>query len=245
MSDLISYDFLVPPAGLVLVVAAAAWLTLWNPRLGIAIGIITTSLLYLSALPVVAARMIEEVEVDTTDRPDLSAAQAIVVLGGGIHRGDGDKVPDTLSPRSLERLYFAARAYRQLKLKVVVSGGRSFGAHATEASLMREVLEGDFDVPVSWSEARSRSTYENALFTGRLLQAHDVTTVVLVTNAWHMKRAVWSFERAGIHAIPWPAPLTYEEADRIDDYLPRMSALADSYHALHEAIGLAYYQLRY
>ena len=78
-----------------------------------------------------------------------------------------------------------------------------------------------------------------------MLQAENVTTVVLVTNPWHMRRALWSFERVGLHAIAWPAPLTYEERDRADDYLPSMQALQDSYLALHEAIGLAYYQLRY
>jgi uncharacterized SAM-binding protein YcdF (DUF218 family) len=72
-----------------------------------------------------------------------------------------------------------------------------------------------------------------------------VTTIVLVTHAWHMKRALWSFERVGLHAIAWPAPLTYDEAERIDDFLPQVGALEASYRALHEMIGLAYYRLRY
>jgi uncharacterized SAM-binding protein YcdF (DUF218 family) len=110
---------------------------------------------------------------------------------------------------------------------------------------MKAILEADFAVPVTWVEDRSRSTFENALYTKKLLQADNLTNVVLITNAWHMRRALWSFERVGLHAIPWPAPLTYDESDRIDDYLPRMGALEASYHALHEAIGLAYYRLRY
>jgi uncharacterized SAM-binding protein YcdF (DUF218 family) len=245
MFGLISYEFLVPPTVLILLSAAAAWLTLWHPRLGIALAIIATSLLYLAALPVVAARMLEDVEIKPPDKADFSGAQAIVVLGGGVHRGDGDKVPDTLGPWTLERLDFAARAYRQLNLKVAVSGGQPAGAHSAEAALMKSTLEGDFNVPVSWVENRSRTTFENALYTKKLLQPDNVTTVVLITNAWHMRRALWSFERVGLHAIAFPSPLTYEEGDRINDYLPSMRALEESYHALHEAIGLAYYQLRY
>jgi uncharacterized SAM-binding protein YcdF (DUF218 family) len=206
---------------------------------------VATSLLFLAALPVVAARMVQDVEVKPTDKPDFSAAQAIVVLGGGVHRGDGDKVPDTLGPWSLERLDFATRAYRQLHLKVAVSGGLTPGAHTAEATLMKSVLEGDFGVPVTWVENRSRTTWENAVYTKELLQADGVSTVVLVTNAWHMRRALWSFERVGLHAIPYPAPLTYEESDRAADYLPSTRALEESYRALHEAIGLAYYQLRH
>jgi uncharacterized SAM-binding protein YcdF (DUF218 family) len=245
MSDLISYNFLVPPAVLILTSVLAAWLVLWHPRLGIAAAITSSSLLYLAALPVIAARMLEDVEIKTPEKPDFSAAQAIVVLGGGVHRGDGEKVPDTLGPWSLQRVYFAAQAYRWLNLEIAVSGGQVGGAHASEARLMKVALENDFKVPVSWVEDRSRSTYENALYTAELLKADKVTNVVLVTHAWHMKRALWSFERAGLRAIPWPAPLTYDESGRIDDYLPNAGALEASYHALHEAIGLAYYRLRY
>src|SRR5580704_9286512 len=245
MSDLISYGFLVPPIVLIVLSAAAAWLTLWYPRFGLAVTIVATSLLYLAALPVIAARMLEDVEIKPPTKPDFSAAQAIVVLGGGIKRGDGDKVPDTLGAWSLERIDFAAHAYRELNLKVAVTGGRPAGARSAEAALMKATLESDFNVPVTWVENRSRTTFENALYTKELLKADNVTTVVLVTNAWHMRRALWSFERVGLHAIPWPAPLTCDETDRLDDYLPSMFALLGSYQALHEAIGLAYYRLRY
>jgi uncharacterized SAM-binding protein YcdF (DUF218 family) len=240
-----SIDFLVPPAGLVLVCALAAWLTLWYPRLGISISIVATSLLLLASLPVIAARMLDDVEVKPPDKPDFSGAQAIVVLGGGVHRGNGDDVPDTLGPATLERLDFAVHAYRQLKLKIAVTGGKPDGATTAEAALMKAALEGDFSLPVTWVEAQSRNTFENALYTKQLLQADHITTVVLVTHAWHMRRALWSFERVGLHAIPYPAPLTYEQSDRADDYLPNMRALQESYHALHEAIGLAYYRWRY
>jgi uncharacterized SAM-binding protein YcdF (DUF218 family) len=246
MPDLISPGFLTPPTVLILISALTAWLALWHLRLGFAIiATIATSLLYLSALPVVAARMLEDVEIRVPETPDFSAAQAIVVLGGGVHRGDGAKASDSLSPWSLSRLHLAAQAYRRLNLKVAVSGGRVGGAHASEASLMKAALEGDFGVPVTWVEDKSRSTFENAALTAKLLQPDRVTTVVVVTDAWHMRRALWSFERVGLHAVPWPAPLTYDEGHRLDDYLPSAGALEASYRALHEAIGLVYYRLRY
>jgi uncharacterized SAM-binding protein YcdF (DUF218 family) len=245
MSDLIPIDFLVPPAVLILIAVLSAWATLWRPHVGVALAIITTTLLYLAALPVIAAQMMEEVEIKTPAKPDFSGAQAIVVLGGGVHPGDGEKIADTLGPWSLERVVLAAQAYRQLKLKVAVSGGQVAGAHVSEASLMKTALETQFNVPVTWVDDKSRTTYENAVFTAKLLKADNVTTVVLVTQAWHMRRALWSFERAGLHAIPYPAPLTYDEDDRFADYLPNIGALERSYHALHEAIGLAYYRLRY
>ena len=240
-----SVEFLVPPAVLILLAAVAAWAALWRPHMGALLGVVATSLLYLAALPVVSAWMIEEVEIKIPAKPDFSAAQAIVVLGGGIHPGDGDRVADTLGPWSLERVVLGAQAYRQLGLRVAVSGGRVGNAHVSEASLMKAALETQFGVPVTWVDDQSRTTYENAAYTARLLTADNLTTIVLVTQAWHMRRALWSFERAGLHVIPFPAPLTYDESDRIDDYLPSIGALERTYHALHEAIGLAYYRLRY
>lgn len=240
-----SIGFLVPPAVLILLAAVAAWVALWRPHTGALLGVIVTSLLYLGALPVVSAWMIEEVEIKIPAKPDFTAAQAIVVLGGGVHPGDGEMVADTLGPWSLERVVLGTQAYRQLKLRVAVSGGRVASAHVSEASLMKAALETQFAVPVTWVEDQSRTTYENAVLTARLLKANNVTTIVLVTQAWHMRRALWSFERAGLHAMPYPAPLTYDESDRVDDYLPSIGALERTYHALHEAIGLVYYRLRY
>jgi uncharacterized SAM-binding protein YcdF (DUF218 family) len=244
MSDLIPTGFLAPPTVLIFIGALAGWLALWHPRLGVVLAIVATGLLYLASLPVIASRMLEDVETMPAGKPDFTGAQAIVVLGGGVRPGDGIATPDTL-PWSLERVYYAARAFRQLNLRVAVAGGRVGGAHATEASLMKSVLNADFGIPVTWVEDKSRTTYENALFTARLLKADNVTSVVVVTHAWHMRRALWSFERVGVRATAWPAPLAYDEADRVSDYLPDTGALEGSYHALHEAIGLAYYRLRY
>ena len=245
MSGLISYHFLTPPTALILLGAVAAWLTLWYPRLGIAATIIATSLLYVAALPAVGNNMLQDVETGLPAKSDFSDAQAIDVLGGGVQIGDGDKMPDTLGAATLQRVYFAAQAYRWLGLRVAVSGGKVRGIHSSEGELMKGALENDFHVPVTWVDDRSRSTIENALFTAELLKPDRVTTVVVVTHSWHMKRALWSFERAGLHAIPWPAPLTYATPGRIDDFLPNAGALEASYLALHEAIGLIYYRLRY
>src|SRR5512135_1181450 len=97
------YDFLVPPTVLLLLVTVGAWLTLWHPRVGLGMAmLVATTLLYLAALPVVAERMLEDVEIKPREKPDFFAAQAIVVLGGGVHRGDGDLVPDTLGAWSLQ-----------------------------------------------------------------------------------------------------------------------------------------------
>ena len=101
------------------------------------------------------------------------------------------------------------------------------------------------NVPVTWNEDQSRTTWENALFTVQLLLPEKLTTVVIVSQAWHLPRALWAFERAGLKALPWPAPRTAPRIAEVGDFLPSLGALHDSFYALHEMIGGVFYRLRY
>jgi uncharacterized SAM-binding protein YcdF (DUF218 family) len=245
MSDLISYGFLTPPAVFILLSLAGGVMALFWRGFGLALVILSAAALYVAATPVVASYLLQQVETGIPEGADLSAAQAIVVLGSGIHFGDGAAVPDTLGPQSLERVVYGAEAYRHLHRPVAVSGGRDLGSQMAEAALMRAALERDFAVPVTWADDQSRTTYENALYTAQLLSTDHITKIVIVTHAWHMPRALWAFERVGLKPLPWPAPRDFVRLPRIDDVLPSIAALHDSYHALHEMIGGAYYRLRY
>lgn len=63
----------------------------------------------------------------------------------------------------------AADAYQQLRLPVAVSGGQLFKWDITVAASMKAALIQHFAVPVTWTEDRSRTTYENAVYTAQLL----------------------------------------------------------------------------
>ena len=245
MSDLIAYGFLTPPAVLIVLSLAGAWLALRWRGFGIALVILSSAALYLFATPLVASYLLHEVERGIPESAELSSAQAIVVLGAEVHLGNGASAPDTLGPLSLERVVYAAEAYRRLQLPVAVSGGRVYPAQTAEATLMQAALDRNFGVPVMWSDDQSRTTYENALYTARLFSRERIATVVVVTHAWHLPRALWAFERAGLHVLPWPVPRDFVRLQRMDDVLPNIAALHDSARALHEMIGLVYYRLRY
>ena len=245
MYDLISYGFLTPPAVLIVLCLLGGLLALVWRGFGIALVILSAAALYVLAMPVASSWLLERVEAGLPQTPDFSAAQAIVVLGGDVHFGDGKAVPDSLGPLSLERVLYAAEAYRRLHLPVAVSGGPVLGSDATVGGLMKEALERDFAVPVTWNEDRSRTTRENADFTARLMQSEGIATVVLVSHSWHLARGLWVFERAGLQPLPWPAPRSVVRLRRIDDFLPSIAALHDSFYALHEMFGGIYYRLRY
>jgi uncharacterized SAM-binding protein YcdF (DUF218 family) len=245
MSSYLSYGLLAPPTLFITLCLLGALLMLAWRRIGIAVVLVASLCLFVLATPALSSYLLLQLEAEIPIGRDFAGAQAIVVLGGDQRVGNGADIPDTLGPLSMERLVFAARAFRQLRLPVAVTGGLVPGAHAAAAALMKPVLERDFAVPVVWSEDRSRTTFENAVFTAELLRGRDIATVVLITQAWHQRRALWSFERAGLHALPWPAPRDSLHNNRIDDYLPKIGALGDSFLALHEMIGGVYYRWRY
>ncbi len=156
MWDLISYGFLAPPAVLIVLCLVGGLLALVWRGFGLAVVILSAAALYLLAMPVASSWLLERVEAGLPDSPELRAAQAIVVLGGDVHLGDGRAVPDSLGPLSLERVLYGAQAHRRLHLPVAVSGGRVLGSDATVGGLMKEALERDFAVPVTPGTCRGR-----------------------------------------------------------------------------------------
>jgi uncharacterized SAM-binding protein YcdF (DUF218 family) len=245
MQRLFSFGFLALPTAFITLSVLGALLALRWWRAGIALALASSLCLFAAATPVLSSYLLSRVEAALPADTDFRGAQAIVVLGGDVRAGNGADVPDALGPLSLERIVFAARAYRQLRLPIAVSGGRVGKLRTSEAALMKAALETDFAVPVAWSEDASRTTWENAVYTARLLQPAGIETVVLVSQAWHLPRAIWAFERAGLKARPWPARRTVWQARQVDDFLPSIGGLRDTTYALHEIIGAAYYRLRH
>ena len=120
---------------------------------------------------------------------------------------------------------FTAEAYRKLKLPVAVSGGPVSGQSPPVAGLMKSALEDYFNVPVTWIEDRSRTTYENALYTAEVLRAANIQRVIVITQARDIPRAIWSFKKAGLDRFPWPTSIDVVKTDEIRDFLPTSTAL--------------------
>lgn len=245
MRSLVSYGFLAPPTVFISFCLVGALVALVWRSIRLVILIAAASLcIFIAATPAFSSFVTRMVESEVPTDGDLSRAQAIVVLGADVQSADGP-IPDRLGPLSLERLLFATEAFRQLHLPVLVSGGRIGDMRTSLAGLMKMTLEEYFGVPVSWTEDQSRTTFENAFYTAQLLKGRGVDTVVVVSQARDLPRALWSFKRVGLRALPWPAPRTPLEIDQVDDFLPGPKAFLGSFYALHETIGGLYYRRAY
>jgi uncharacterized SAM-binding protein YcdF (DUF218 family) len=121
-----------------------------------------------------------------------SRADAIVVLGAGRERGDpawgagsadGHGLERSAMPRDWPRPPVAGADQRRPALRHAAERGAVDGRSLHE----------DFAVEVLAEEA-SRTTWENAQLSGQSCSRWD-QAVVVVTQAWHMPRSRWSFER--------------------------------------------------
>jgi uncharacterized SAM-binding protein YcdF (DUF218 family) len=121
---------------------------------------------------------------------------------------------------------------------------------------MAEVL-GMLGIPEDalWTESESRNTYENALFSRKVLAEKGIERIILVTSAMHMPRAVALFEKQGFDVIPAPADYNITQVgwDRLWDrnlttqlfnLLPSVANLNSTTSALKEYIGIVVYSLR-
>lgn len=243
-------QWLLPPGLLLLMLLAAWWLRQRCPalaRLCFAVGL---GGLWLMSLPVAveqAARWLEtEPALALQDWSGLAArADAIVLLGAGREQGDpGWGGQDQPTGMALERMRFAAQLAKASGLPVLTSGGLHYGTPPSEARLMAERLRADFGVDVTWQEGESRTTWENARFSARLLQPLGIRRVVLVTQAWHMQRSRWSFERNGFEVLPAPMGFLGKPHGRpFAGLLPESRAIWQSGQLLNEAAGLLGYRL--
>jgi uncharacterized SAM-binding protein YcdF (DUF218 family) len=244
MRSLIGYGFLALPTIFIWLSPLGAAVALVWRRAGITVALTAGVSLFVAATPATSSILLTWIESKIQRATDFGSAQAIVVVGADFRPGDAI-APDNLGPLTLERLFFAAEAYRQLHLPVAVSGGRSFKSQSSIAELMKAALERYFNVPVTWSEDNSRTTYENAAYTAKILHNADIHTVIVITQARDAPRVIWSFEQVGLNAVPWPSPRTKLTINRITDFLPSTTALDETFFALHELLGTFYYRVRY
>jgi uncharacterized SAM-binding protein YcdF (DUF218 family) len=174
------------------------------------------------------------------------APGAIVILGGGL-KHDGRERPHelNLNQRTALRIHYGAFLAKAANIPVLVSGGIGPSFTEAESTIMTRSLNKDYGVEVRWQESHSRTTAENAFYSAVILKAQGIKKIVLVTQAYHMRRSALSFEAQGIEVIMAPCGfLGAFDADTSLAWLPAIGGVEATYMASHEIVGLVYYWLR-
>lgn len=253
MEKLISFtleSLLLPPGGLLLLLIVGVLLLKFRRRAGYALLATGIIAFYASSSPFISSALLGLLEPAAALPPngDLHADPhaAIVILGGGRYQNAPEYGGDTVSMLTLERVRYAARLARRTRLPVLVTGGTVWKQRVSEASLMKQALEEDFNIKVRWVEGQSRTTWENARYTRDMLAKEGITRIYLVTHAWHMPRSEFAFRHFGFETIA--APTSFNNTSELDPdasrWLPDARALRGSNFALHELTGLLWYRIK-
>jgi len=238
-------SFLLPPLNLLLLGIVGLLLLKRHPRLGKLLIGLTLALLYFLSTPYFAARALKFIEPAAMQEPiPQDQAQVIVVLGAGTYFQAPDYGSDTVNRLGLERLRYAARLFRATAKPILVSGGKPQESTISEAAQMKSALVNEFNVPVTWEESASHTTFESAIASRSMLKTAGISRIYLVTHAWHMRRAVLAFEAAGFAVIPAPTGFTMLPPDPLELYLPNPQGLFESYLFMHEVCGWLWYKLK-
>ncbi|WP_018412835.1 YdcF family protein [Methyloversatilis thermotolerans] len=234
LKKLLSF-MVLPPASLLLLIAAGLLLSRWRRRSGMVLASVGLALLYALSTPMLSGRLERSTYADDTLPGVPAGAAAIVVLGAGIQDNLVDYGGDTVNGWALERVRAGARLAKQSGLPVLVSGGVVWGGRP-EGVLMAEAMQ-DFGIRVRWIESTSRDTADNARMSAAMLGEAGIHRVALVTHAMHMRRSLAEFRRAGLDPVPMPTLIRRPGDDTLTDLLPGTRALQQSAWALHEWLG--------
>lgn len=240
-------DWLLSPLSWALVLPVAAILARRRPVASRALGAGAVAILVLFSLEPVAYRLDRLVErgARSTWRPGVTY-DAVVVLGGSVEpspsRAHGEPELNASADRLVRGLeLFRAGAARS----IVLTGGmvQPLPGDRPEADWAAVKLA-RWGVPPSQLvlAASTRNTREDAIETARIAAAHGWRTLLLVTSAAHLPRAVGCFRAVGLE--PDVLPVDFRAGDgRNLEWLPRAKFLAASTDALRELAGRAVYQL--
>jgi uncharacterized SAM-binding protein YcdF (DUF218 family) len=250
------------PLGLACVLLIVVLLTKRWPRwqrIGILLAL---AVLWIGGNHWVATGLARSLEWRYLPLDQIPEADVIVVLGGGTQAA--------IAPRPIvevngagDRVIYGAWLYHQsLAEQILVSGGRipwlsaGLSEKDTPAHEMAFLLE-MLGVPEGaiWLEPDSLNTYENAVYSSKILKNKGVDRIILVTSAIHMPRSVKLFEAQGIEVIPAPVDYRVTKTDLaaaggfdvlnfILRLLPGADNLTLTTKVMKEYIGMLFYNLR-
>jgi uncharacterized SAM-binding protein YcdF (DUF218 family) len=212
---------------------------------GITLIILGIFLLYAQSIPYTAYIISKNIELPPLSKNALKISDAIVVLGGGLSSNEFEYESGVMVNRStMVRLNYTAYLAKQYPNKLIVTSGGYTGKFR-EADIMRDVLIKSFGVknPVI-VENNSRNTDENARFVANILLPKDIHNIIVVTQAYHMRRALMLFEKYGMKPIPASTDYYISEyaATPSLSIIPTAGAMDQVSIIYHEILGYSLYK---
>jgi len=246
-------NFLIMPLTIfwLILIAGILLFLLKRKRTGLVCGffsIVWLAMISFSFLPELLVRSLENRFAPLLEISQFNPKDSVYILVLGSGYTDNKNLPsnDQLSLNSLGRLTEAIRLHRLLNASQLILFGSVPGDNVSEAA---PFLQTALALGVNENEIRLLGIPENTK-----IEAFDYTkkfgtknTLILVTDAIHMPRAMLLFRKAGQSPIPSPTNhlVKSDWKNGISNWLPSSSNIAMMEYATHEYGGLIYARLFY
>jgi uncharacterized SAM-binding protein YcdF (DUF218 family) len=214
--------------------------------------IIAVVMLYLCSNSFVVDEFARAWEFHTADIYLMKTKYDVALVLGGVSRIDMRQQRLDFQ-YSADRLFQALELYHQGRVKKIMFSGGSGSIRFPqnrEGLFVKKYLN-NIDIPDSSLiiESNSKNTYENAVLSKNMLDSLSMSnaSVLLVTSAYHMKRAVKVFKKAGFTNITPYVTNRISGARRFDwDHclIPNPEALYTLQYLIHEWIGYVVYKVK-
>ncbi len=187
-------------------------------------------------------------EVDATTNTELKQTYDYgIVLSGMTHFNDDLNRMNYL--RSSDRIWQAVRLYEEGYIdKLLITGGLAslFSRDTVESVLLANYLY-KIGIPKEdvLVEKLAKNTFENAVFTAKMLDTIPYHNLLLITSASHMPRSNACFKKAGLSCDLFPTD-HYTKARSYDAsqiIVPSAEALNNWVALLHEWFGMLSYKI--
>lgn len=208
-------------------------------------------LLYICSNSFVVDECFRQWEPVTPDYDLMSTKYDGAIVLGGIGAIDQRLKKINFGP-SGDRLFQTLSLYHQGRIKKIIFTGGSGSIEFPEKKegiYVRRYLSG-IHIPDSALivESESKNTYENAIFTKKILDSLNIKgNLLLVTSGYHMPRSMAVFKKAGYkNLIPYITNRFSGVRRYTFDHLviPNPGALFSLEFLIHEWIGFITYKLR-
>lgn len=218
-------------------------------RVGLIVGFFSVLWLTMISFPFVPSILVRSLEDRFPPLSEISQVPKggtiyILVLGGG--RSEYKNLSSIGKPTldSLSRLSEGIRLHRLLPGSHMVFSGMSQGQKYSHAELLKQtaMAMGVEEKEISLLPASENTQMEAFDFTNKF---GTNNTLILVTDAIHMPRAMLLFRKAG--QSPIPAPTNYmmksEEKKYLSDWGPSALNIVRMKYSLHEILGLIWAEI--
>ena len=209
---------------------------------------ISSFIFYIVSTPIFSNLIMKKVEGEYNYRSinEIEQADAIVILSGmmRINEFEDDYIVEW---GDIDRFFKGIRLYDLNKSNLLVFTGGNNPYNKTKIS-EGKVLE-KFAIKFGVKKEDIVITKDVLNTSDEARAVHDLIgqnkTIILVTSAFHMKRAKSLFERQGINVIPYK--VDYKTPPSLDfnfiDFLPSSEGLRITEIAFREIIGRLYYSI--